>query len=104
MPAPQVVAKGKGSIAERIISLAKEFGVHVHQDPPLARALYSMVEVGGVIRTVLCRAGGGAGVCVSDEEEIQEAEESDDGGIGAGRKRLEVAREFTLLDKHLLLL
>jgi flagellar biosynthetic protein FlhB len=49
MPAPQVVAKGKGSIAERIISLAKEFRVHVHQDPPLARALYAMVEVGGVV-------------------------------------------------------
>ncbi len=49
MPAPQVVAKGKGSIAERIISLAKEFGVHIHPDPPLARALYQMVEVGRVI-------------------------------------------------------
>jgi flagellar biosynthetic protein FlhB len=49
MPAPQVVAKGKGVIAERIIALAKEFGVHVHRDPPLARALYAMVEVGGMI-------------------------------------------------------
>jgi flagellar biosynthetic protein FlhB len=49
MPAPQVVAKGKGSIAERIIALAKEFGVHIHRDPPLARALYAMVEVGGMI-------------------------------------------------------
>ncbi len=49
MPAPQVVAKGKGSIAERIISLAKEYDVHVHRDPPLARALYEMVDVGGVI-------------------------------------------------------
>jgi flagellar biosynthetic protein FlhB len=49
MPAPQVVAKGKGVIAERIIAIAKEFNVHIHSDPPLARALYSMVEVGGVI-------------------------------------------------------
>jgi flagellar biosynthetic protein FlhB len=49
MPSPQVVAKGKGAIAERIIALAKEFGVHIHRDPPLARALYSMVEIGGMI-------------------------------------------------------
>ena len=49
MPAPQVVAKGKGSIAERIIQIAKQFDVHIHRDPPLARSLYSMVEVGGVI-------------------------------------------------------
>ncbi len=49
MPAPQVVAKGKGAIAERIISLAKEFDVHVYRDPPLARSLYRMVEVGSVI-------------------------------------------------------
>jgi flagellar biosynthetic protein FlhB len=49
MPAPQVVAKGKGAIAERIIALAKEFKVHIHRDPPLARALYDGVEIGGVI-------------------------------------------------------
>jgi len=49
MPAPQVVAKGKGAIAERIIALAKEFKVHVHRDPPLARALYQMVDVGDII-------------------------------------------------------
>jgi flagellar biosynthesis protein FlhB len=49
MPAPQVVAKGKGAVAERIMSIAKEFGVHIHQDPPLARALYAMVDIGGVI-------------------------------------------------------
>jgi len=49
MPAPQVVAKGKGAIAERIIDLAKQFEVHVHRDPPLARALYGIVEVGQVV-------------------------------------------------------
>jgi flagellar biosynthesis protein FlhB len=49
MPAPQVVAKGKGSIAERIINLANEFHIHIHQDPPLARSLYRMVEVGDMI-------------------------------------------------------
>ena len=49
MPAPQVVAKGKGAVAERIISLAKEFNVHIHQDPPLAQSLYRMVEVGDIV-------------------------------------------------------
>jgi flagellar biosynthetic protein FlhB len=49
MPAPQVVAKGKGAIAERIINLANEFHVHIHRDPPLARSLYRMVEVGDMI-------------------------------------------------------
>ncbi|HDS29733.1 MAG TPA: flagellar biosynthesis protein FlhB [Firmicutes bacterium] len=49
MPAPQLVAKGKGVIAERIISIAKDFDIHIHQDPPLARSLYAMVEVGGFI-------------------------------------------------------
>jgi len=49
MPAPQVVAKGKGVIAERIIQVAKDFEIHIHRDPPLARAIYQMVEVGGVI-------------------------------------------------------
>lgn len=49
MPAPQVVAKGKGAIAERIIAIAREFDVHIHRDPPLARAIYSMVEVGDLV-------------------------------------------------------
>ncbi len=49
MPAPQVVAKGKGVIAERIVQLAKEFDVHIHRDPPLAQALYSMVDIGDFI-------------------------------------------------------
>ncbi len=49
MPAPQVVAKGKGVLAERIINIAKDFDVHIHRDPPLARTLYQMIEVGGFI-------------------------------------------------------
>lgn len=49
MPAPQVVAKGKGAIAHRIIDIAREFDIHIHRDPPLARSLYKMVDIGGMI-------------------------------------------------------
>lgn len=38
-PAPKVVAKGHGTIAEEIIELAKQYGVLVHQDDELSRLL-----------------------------------------------------------------
>jgi flagellar biosynthetic protein FlhB len=44
--APKVVAKGADEIAKRIIEVAKEHGVEIYQDPPLARALYYSVDVG----------------------------------------------------------
>lgn len=44
--APKVLAKGKGSIAERIVSIAKEKGVPVVRKEELARAMYPLVEVG----------------------------------------------------------
>lgn len=37
--APQVVAKGRGEIARRIIELAKENNVYVHQSPELLSLL-----------------------------------------------------------------
>lgn len=40
--APKLVAKGEGELAERIIALAREYGVHLHEDPVLARALMQM--------------------------------------------------------------
>jgi flagellar biosynthesis protein FlhB len=45
MPAPKVVAKGAGHIAEKIKSLAKEHDVPVIEQKPLARALYKNVEI-----------------------------------------------------------
>ena len=42
--APEVVASGKGLIADRITQLAEEHGVPVHQDSDLAQLL-SEVEV-----------------------------------------------------------
>ena len=44
-PAPLCVAKGMDAVALRIRDLAREHGVEVIEDPPLARALYATVEV-----------------------------------------------------------
>lgn len=38
-PAPRVSAKGKGLVAERIMALAREHGVPIHEDPDLATLL-----------------------------------------------------------------
>jgi flagellar biosynthesis protein FlhB len=43
--APEVVAKGKGHIALRIREIAREHGVPVIADPPLARGLHASVEL-----------------------------------------------------------
>ncbi len=56
MRAPKLVAKGKRLIAERIIALAREAGVPVIQDIPLARSLYKLVDVGGEIPIALYKA------------------------------------------------
>jgi flagellar biosynthetic protein FlhB len=44
--APEVVAKGKDLIAFQIRKIAKEHGVPVVADPPLARGLHKSVEIG----------------------------------------------------------
>ena len=44
--APEVVAKGKDLIAFQIRKIAKENGVPVIPDPPLARGLHQTVEIG----------------------------------------------------------
>ncbi len=49
LPAPRVVAKGADNVAFRIISAARENGVAVVQDPPLARSLFAGAEVGQFI-------------------------------------------------------
>lgn len=43
--APFVVAKGMDHIAQQIKKIARENGVHVYQNPPLARALYKDVDI-----------------------------------------------------------
>lgn len=48
-PAPRVCAKGKNLIAQRIKELAKENGVEIVEDKPLARGLYAYCEIGDLI-------------------------------------------------------
>lgn len=48
-PAPQCLAKGMDAVALRIRKVAEEHGVPVVEDPPLARALYSAVEIDQII-------------------------------------------------------
>ncbi len=48
-PAPMVVAKGADHLAEKIKEIAREAGVPIRENKPLARALYKSVEVGDVI-------------------------------------------------------
>ncbi len=54
--APVVVAKGQGDIALKIREIAKENGVPLVEDKPLARLLYKSVEIGQIIPTHLYRA------------------------------------------------
>ena len=49
MAAPQIVAKGMGLLAERIMELGQEHAVPVLQAPPLARALYRHADVGDTV-------------------------------------------------------
>ncbi|MCH1924597.1 EscU/YscU/HrcU family type III secretion system export apparatus switch protein [Shewanella sp. C32] len=43
--APQITAQGKALLAEEIIAVAKEAGVHIHEDPHLSNFL-QMLEIG----------------------------------------------------------
>ncbi len=55
-PAPRVVAKGANFIAEKIRELARQHGVPLVEDKPLARALYKGVPLGGFVPENLYRA------------------------------------------------
>jgi len=54
--APIVVAKGMDNIALQIKKIARENNVHIVQNPPLARSLYSEVEVEKAIPETLFAA------------------------------------------------
>ena len=45
MEAPTVVAKGAELFAEKIKSLAREYGVPIVREPEVARALYRIVDI-----------------------------------------------------------
>ncbi len=40
--APKVVAKGSGHLAERILEIAREHGVLIHEDPDLLQTLAAL--------------------------------------------------------------
>lgn len=44
--APVCVAKGVDEVAARIREVANEHGIPIHRDPPTARALFAVVEIG----------------------------------------------------------
>ncbi len=56
MPAPKLVAKGLDLIAKRIRDVATENFVPIVENPPLARALYTTVELDDLISPDLYRA------------------------------------------------
>jgi flagellar biosynthetic protein FlhB len=49
MPAPRVVAKGQDLLAARIKEIAREHGVPIVENKPLAQALYRTAEIGDLI-------------------------------------------------------
>lgn len=56
MAAPMVVAKGQDLVALKIRELARQHGVAVVEDPPLARTLYQTVEIGDLVPPELYQA------------------------------------------------
>ncbi len=56
LAAPRVVAKGRGHLAQKIKSLAREHGVPTVENVPLAQALYKGSEVGDFIPADLFEA------------------------------------------------
>ena len=54
--APKVLAKGSELIAEQIIEIAKEYGIPIIENVPLARALFRLVRVNQQIPAPLYRA------------------------------------------------
>jgi flagellar biosynthetic protein FlhB len=56
MRAPEVLAKGRDLLAQKIKAIAQQNNVPLMENKPLARALYSTVEVGQAIPSELYQA------------------------------------------------
>ncbi len=54
-PAPKVVAKGQGVLADRILAIAAEEGIHIQEDPDLV-SLLAKIDVDDTIPEELYRA------------------------------------------------
>jgi flagellar biosynthetic protein FlhB len=57
--APVLVAKGVDEVAQKIKAVARDAGVHLHEDVPLARAIHAQVEIGEEIPEALFQAVAG---------------------------------------------
>jgi len=55
VPVPRVVARGRGATGEAILALARQHGVPIEENAPLAEAL-AQVEIGDDIPEALYRA------------------------------------------------
>ena len=56
MRAPEVIAKGQDFVALKIKEVARETGVTIVENKPLARALFASVEIGGTVPPELYKA------------------------------------------------
>ncbi|HVN72780.1 MAG TPA: flagellar biosynthesis protein FlhB [Desulfomonilia bacterium] len=56
MIAPTVIAKGAGTVAEKIKEVARKASVPIVENKPLAQALYKSVDIGGIIPEKLYKA------------------------------------------------
>ncbi len=56
MDAPFVLAKGERLVAQKIKEIARDNGIPVIEDKPLARALFKMCEIGEIVPETLYRA------------------------------------------------
>ncbi len=54
-PAPKVIAKGQGVLAERILAIAAKEGIYIQEDPDLV-TLLAKIEVNDTIPEELYRA------------------------------------------------
>lgn len=56
MTAPRVVAKGKRMIAEEIKKIAEQHYIPIVENPPLARGLYQVSEIGSLVPQIYYKA------------------------------------------------
>lgn len=54
--APRMLAKGKGKVAEKIREIARESGIPIRENKPLARSLFKSVKIGEEIPEELFEA------------------------------------------------
>jgi flagellar biosynthetic protein FlhB len=56
LPAPQIIAKGADLVAEKIREIAKQHGIPIVENKPLARTIYKTLKIGQVIPRELFHA------------------------------------------------